>query len=100
MTALLIVHGPLAVALLGATTHQAFAAMLKRREVRKGSFPARFRATDAAAYSNAVVVLFLAVIPIGSILYPRYRLVVRPLLQSLDLRAANGAFEPKDHFCP
>ena len=97
MTALLILHGLLAVALLGAVTHQAFAATIKRSEPRTRSFLSRFRATDAAAYSNAVAVLFLAVVAMGAVLYPRYRFVVRPLLQTMDLRAANGAFEIKEH---
>lgn len=98
MTAvLLLMHSLLAVALLGAVTHQAFAATAKRAEARK-TFMARFRMTDAAAYRNAIVVLYLAVSLIGAILYPNYRNVVRPMLQSLDLRAANGAFEIKEHF--
>ena len=98
MTALLILHGLLAVALLGATTHQALAATIRRTEPRTSSFFARFRATDAAAYSNAVVVLFVAAVALGAVLYPRYRFVVRPLLQTMDLRAPNGAFELKEHF--
>lgn len=98
MTALLIFHGLLAVALLGAVTHQALAASVRRSEPRTRSFFVRFRATDASAYSTPVAVLFVAVMIAGAILYPRYRLVVRPLLQTLDLRAANGAFELKEHF--
>jgi len=98
MTALLIFHGLLAVALLGAVTHQALAASVRRSELRTRSFFARFRTTDASAYGMPVAVLFVAVMIVGAILYPRYRMVVRPLLQTLDLRAANGAFELKEHF--
>jgi len=98
ITALLILHGLLAVALLGAVTHQALAASIRRAETRKRSFFARFRATDAAAYSTAVTVLFVAVMIAGAVLYPRYRFLVRPMLQSLDLRAANDSFELKEHF--
>ena len=98
MTALLIFHGLLAVALLGAVTHQAMAASVPRGEPRTRSFFARFRATDASAYGTPVAVLFVAVMIVGAILYPRYRLVVRPLLQTMDFRAANGAFELKEHF--
>jgi hypothetical protein len=98
MTALLILHGLMAVALLGAVTHQALAATIRRGEPRTRSFFARFRATDAAAYSNAVAALFLAVVAMGAVLYPRFRFVVRPLLQTMDLRSANGAFEIKEHF--
>ncbi len=98
MTALLILHGLFAVALLGAVTHQALAASVPRNERRARSFFSRFRTTDASAYGTPVVVLFVAVMIMGAVLYPRFRLVVRPLLQDLDLRAANGAFELKEHF--
>jgi hypothetical protein len=96
--ALLLVHGILAVVLLGAITHQAFAASTTRPGAGRGSFVAKFRNTDAASYSRVVVALFVAIIFLGSILYPSYRLVVRPLLQAQDLRAANGVFEIKEHF--
>jgi hypothetical protein len=98
MTALLILHGLLAVALLGAITHQALAVSVRRIESRTRSFVERFRATDASTYGTPVVVLFVAVLALGAILYPRYRFLVRPLLQTLDLRGANGAFELKEHF--
>jgi hypothetical protein len=97
MTALLILHGLLAVALLGAVTHQALAVSLRRTEARTRAFIARFRATDAGVYGTPVVILYVAVLAVGAILYPRYRFVVRPLLQTMDLRSANGAFELKEH---
>jgi hypothetical protein len=98
MTALLLLHSLCAVALLGAITHQALAASVKRGEVRGRSFLARFRATDAGVYRIPVTVMFVAVMVIGAVLYPRYRMSVRPFVQSMDLRAANGAFELKEHF--
>jgi len=96
-TALLLFHGLVSVALLGAITHQAFAVAAKHVETRATSFMARFRSTDPAAYSTAIVVLFAVVILTGAVLYPSYRQVVRPALQTLDLRAANGVFEIKEH---
>ena len=96
-TTLLLFHGLISVALLGALTHQALAVVARRAEVRGGSFLARFRGTDPAAYSTAIVVLFATVILTGAILYPSYRMIVRPALQTLDLRAANGVFEIKEH---
>ena len=98
MTALLIVHGLFAVALIGAVTHQAIAATLKRAQFRTRPSLARLRAADPTFYSGAVVILFLVVTIMGAVLYPRYRLVVRPIVQTMDLRAANGAFELKEHF--
>ena len=97
ITGLLILHSLLGVALLGAITHQAFGALTRRPEARKTSFMARFRTTEAAGYRDAIVGLYAAVSVVGAILYPNYRTVVRPILQSLDLRAANGAFEIKEH---
>jgi hypothetical protein len=96
-TALLLLHSIVAVALLGAVTHQAFAAS-RRADARKTSFLGRFRGTDPGAYGTAVVVLFIAVSLMGAFLYPDYRRVVRPLLQTLDMRSPNGAFELKEHF--
>lgn len=96
-TTLLLFHGLISVALLGAITHQAFAVLARRAEVRAQSFVARFRGTDPAAYSTAIVVLFATVVLTGAFLYPNYRMIVRPALQALDLRAANGVFEIKEH---
>jgi hypothetical protein len=94
ITALLILHGLLAVALLGAITHQAFATT---RPAKKPSFVARYRAVAASGYANAVVVLFIVTSIGGALLYPQYRLDIRPTLEDLDLRAANGVFEIKEH---
>lgn len=96
-TTLVLVHGLISVALLGAITHQAFAVAARRVEARNTSFIARFRGTEPAAYSTAIVVLFATVILTGAFLYPNYRMIVRPALQTLDLRAANGIFEIKEH---
>ncbi len=94
ITALLILHGLLAVALLGAITHQAFAT---GRPAAKRNFIARYRAVAASGYANAVVVLFIVTSVGGALLYPQYRLDIRPTLEDLDLRAANGVFEIKEH---
>lgn len=98
MTALLIVHGLFAVALIGSVSHQAIAATLKYPGMRARPSLARLRATDPIIYSSAVAILFPVVALMGAILYPEYRLTVRPFVQSMDLRAANGAFELKEHF--
>lgn len=96
ITTLLILHGLLAVALLGAITHQAFSTT-RRVPVAQQTFVGRFRSVGAAHYTNAIVVLFIAASTLGALLYPPYRLDVRPTLEDLDLRAANGVFEIKEH---
>ena len=79
ITTLLIVHGLLAVALLGAITHQDFSGV------------------NAAVYATPIVQLFVVTCVGGAILYPQYRLDVRPTLEDLQYRAANGVFEIKEH---
>jgi hypothetical protein len=96
ITVLLIIHGLLAVALLGAVTHQAFA-VGRRATAGNAGFVARYRNVGAAHYANAIVVLFIVTTILGALLYPQYRIDVRPTLEDLQLRAANGVFEIKEH---
>lgn len=95
-TVLLIAHALLAVALLGALTHQALAVWWPPRNRRW--FVSSFRGVSASAYTNAVIVLFLATALIGGIIYPAYRLGIRIVLEDYRLFAANGSFELKEHF--
>ena len=97
IVALLIVHGLLAVALLGAITHQAWSVAPRRVPVGPPSFVGRFRSVDSGGYATAVVVLFVVTAIGGALLYPQYRLDVRTTLEDLQLRAANGIFEIKEH---
>lgn len=91
-------HGLLAVALLGAITHQALSVRQRRSASPQPSFVDKFRAVRAASYTNAIVVLFVLTCIGGGFLYPQYRLDVRPVIEEMQLRAANGAFEIKEHF--
>jgi hypothetical protein len=52
---------------------------------------------DGGAYASAVVVLFVVTAIGGGLLYPQYRLDVRTALEDMQMRAANGAFEVKEH---
>jgi hypothetical protein len=97
ITVLLIVHGLLAVALLGAITHQAFSVVPAASSAGKRSFFARFRNVNGAAYAGPIVILFLLTALGGALLYPQYRIDVRTTLEDLQLRAANGVFEIKEH---
>jgi hypothetical protein len=96
-TALLIVHGLLAVALLGAITHQAASAWWPARKPA-GSFAGRFRAVAAPSYANAIVLLYVVTAILGAIIYAEYRIVVREVLEQLEAWPQNGAFELKEHF--
>ena len=96
-TALLIVHGLLAVALLGAITHQA-ASVLWPAARPAGSFSGRFRAVAAPGYANTIVILYVLAAVLGGIIYGEYRVGIRIVLEELHLNMANGAFELKEHF--
>lgn len=94
---LLIVHVLVGAALLGALTHQAVA--VGRRPATPGrTFVGRFRGVHSPTFTNVVCALYAASVLIGALLYPRYRIDVRPLLEDMQLRAANGLFETKEHF--
>lgn len=96
-TVLLIVHGLLAVALLGAITHQAASVWLPALRPA-GSFVGRFRAVPGASYVNAIIVLYLLTAVLGGIIYAEYRIEVRTVVEQLGLWAQNGSFELKEHF--
>ena len=95
--ALLIVHGLIAVALLGAITHQTASTWLPARKPA-GSFVGRFRAVGAASYTNAIIVLYVCTFLLGAIIYPEFRVSIRGVLEELDVPAAMGSFELKEHF--
>lgn len=95
---LLLAHVIVGAALLGALTHQSFAVARGAPTAPGGGFVNRFRGVNSPAFTNAVVVLFAVSVLIGALLYPRYRVDVRPILEDLQLRAANGLFETKEHF--
>ena len=97
IVALLIVHGLLAVALLGAITHQAWSLVPRRVPAAPLSFVGRFRSVESGAYATAIVVLFVITAIGGGLLYPQYRLDVRTALEDMQMRAANGVFEIKEH---
>lgn len=95
---LLILHSLLAVALLGAITHQSISAWVPTTRGVTGSFIGRMRAVSARSYVNAVVVLYALTALLGAIIYPSYRLNVRIVLEQMQLHVPNGAFELKEHF--
>ena len=95
-TALLIIHGLVAVALLGAITHQTVALWLPVRG-RAGSFVARFRAVPGTSYVGAIIVLYLVTFVLGAWIYTQYRFTARPALEQLRFFKTVGVFEMKEH---
>lgn len=95
--ALMIIHGLVAVALLGAITHQTLAAWAPAVP-RRNSFFARFRSIPAASFANAIVALYLASALLGASLYLYFRVDVRPALERSGHWQALGVFDLKEHF--
>ena len=97
-TVFLMTHGILAVFLLGALTHQAFAVWWRPARGDQ-SFFANYRAVRAERYVNTVIILYVLTYLVGGfLLYPEYRYIVRPVLEQLRRNATVGSFELKEHF--
>ena len=96
---LLIIHMLCAVALIGAITHQGLAVWWP---VTAGSgsrgFVTAYRSTRAAIYTKAIIALYVVTAAIGTIIYPTYRIGIRPLLEQIHYNAPLGLFELKEHF--
>ena len=95
-TILLIIHGLLAVALLGALTHQAVAVLMPVRQAA-GHFVDRFRAVPAAGYATAVCVLWILTFIMGAWIYIKYRVYVRIPIEQAGFWKTQGFFELKEH---
>lgn len=95
-TILLIIHGLLAVTLLGALTHQATSALLPVRQPSTG-FVTRFRAVQGAGYATAVCVLWILTFLMGAWIYTKYRVAIRIPLERAGFWKTQGIFELKEH---
>ena len=97
-TVLLILHGLVAVALLGAITHQTLAAWALTGVASRRSFFGRFRAVPAAGYANAVVILYLGTALLGAIVYLYFKVDIQPALERDRHWQAMGLFDLKEDF--
>jgi hypothetical protein len=97
MIALLIIHGLLAVALLGAITHQAVAVLWPARGAA-GTFVTKFRAVPSTTYVTAIVALYLLTTVLGAVIYTHYTISARVAIIQLQLWKPYGLFEIKEHF--
>ena len=96
-TILLILHGLVAVALLGAITHQTLATCAPPG-TRPPSFFGRFRAVPGAAFTNAVVGLYLISWLLGAIVYLYFKIDVQPNLERDRHWHAMGYLDLKEDF--
>src|SRR4029079_17820485 len=97
VTTLLIVHGLVAVTLLGAITHQALACWAPAG-ARPGSFFCRVCTVPAASFANAVIILYVAAALLGGIVYLYFRVDIRPGLEQAGYWQTLGLFDIKEHF--
>jgi hypothetical protein len=95
-TTLLIIHGLLAIALLGAVTHQAVAVWMPVRSAA-GGFVSRFRAVPSQSYVMAIIVLYVVTFIMGAWVYTHYRYTSRLALEQLRFFKVVGAMEVKEH---
>ena len=87
----------MAVALLGAITHQTLAAWAPAHS-RPDSFFGRFRTVPSASFASAIVVLYAVSALLGGILYLDFRVDIRPDLERAGHWPALGLFDLKEHF--
>ena len=95
-TTLLVIHGLIALALLGAITHQSAALWWSVRD-RAGSFVARFRAVPGTPYVTAIILLYVITFILGAWIYTQYRFTARVALEQLRFFRTVGVFELKEH---
>jgi len=95
---LLLIHGLVSVALLGATSHQCTAVLRKAEPKGSEAFINRYAAVNPMAFPWAVALLYVTSIGLGAVLYPEYRLEARFSLEEMRLLPVVGLFELKEHF--
>ena len=97
-TILFITHALLAVALLGALTHQAMSvAMPVRQPAGPRGFVTRFRGVSGAGYATAVCILWVVTFLFGAWIYTKYRMYVRIPIETQGFWKTQGVFELKEH---
>jgi hypothetical protein len=98
-TILFIIHALMAVALLGALTHQAASVLMPVRQVAgEAGIVTRFRAVHGPGYAAAVCVLWIVTFIFGAWIYTKYRMYVRIPIEQAGFWKTQGVFELKEHY--
>jgi hypothetical protein len=92
-----VLHGLVAVGLLGATTHQMLATWVPSR-AKSHSFFGRFRAVRAAAFANVIVVLYVVSALFGAVVYLYFKIDIQPSLERDRHWYALGLLDLKEDF--
>ena len=94
-TVLLMIHGLVSMALIGALTHQA--ASVLRAPVRAGDgLASRFSAVKGDVYASAVTGLWIVSFLFGAWIYVKYRTYIRIPIEQEEFWKTLGAFEMKE----
>jgi len=98
-TILFTIHALLAIALLGALTHQAMSVLMPvRTGTMSNGFVTRFRAVHGAGYATTVCVLWTITFIFGAWIYTKYRIAIRIPIEQEGFWKTQGFFELKEHY--
>lgn len=90
-----ILHGIVAIGLLGAITHQGLTVWRKPAPARL--FIDRFRAISADRFATAIAVLYVLTFALGAYIYPTFVLDVKGAVADYGMRKTIGMFQLKEH---
>lgn len=90
-----ILHGIVAVGLLGAITHQGLTVW--RKPAPADIFVDRFRAVAAVRFANAIAILYVSTFALGAYIYPTFVLDVKGTVADYGMRKTIGIFQLKEH---
>ncbi len=94
---LLLLHGLMSVALLGAVSHQTLGCWQTNSAAARTGFLSRYASAEGAIFAYPVVLLFLTTFTLGALIYPEYRLGARYAIEEMRLLGIVGLFELKEH---
>lgn len=90
-----ILHGIIAIGLLGAVTHQGLTVW--RKPAPAQLFVDRFRAIPAVRFANAIAVLYVLTFVLGAYIYPTFVLDVKGAVADYGMKKTIGMFQMKEH---
>lgn len=90
-----LLHGLVAIALLGAVTHQGLTVW--RKPAPAQLFVDRFRSVPAVRFATAIVVLYVLTFALGAYVYPTFVLDVKGSVADYGMRKTIGVFQLKEH---
>lgn len=91
----MILHGLVAIALLGAVTHQGLSVW--RKPAPAQHFVDRFRSVSPVRFATAITVLYALTFALGAYIYPTFVLDVKGSIADYGMRKTIGFFQLKEH---